>query len=281
MNYRHAFHAGNFADVFKHAVFSRILVHLMKKDAPLRVVETHAGAGSYDLSGEPAQRTGEWVEGIGRLLETSLDPHTEALLAPWLAIVRSSMAGQPPLYPGSPRLAQALLRPQDRLTLFEKHPADGAALAACMRGDKRVTVRLADGWSGLPGVLPPPERRGVVLIDPPYEAAGEPRQIVEALQGGLRRFAHGIYAVWYPIKGRRDRESFGRRMAQLPATKILRAEIGLYEIERIDRLNGCGMVVINPPWHLDEELTHLAAAFAQTFAREGRGQGRVDWLSAE
>ncbi|MDQ0473711.1 23S rRNA (adenine(2030)-N(6))-methyltransferase RlmJ [Labrys wisconsinensis] len=281
MNYRHAFHAGNFADVFKHIVFSRILIHLARKDTAFRVIDTHAGAGLYDLEGEEAARTGEWIDGVGRLLERPLAAAAAALAEPWLAIVHELAGHVPRLYPGSPYLAQRLTRPQDRLTFGEARAADAGLLRETLGRDRRALVAAGDGWSLIKAQLPPPERRGVVLMDPPFEQEREFGAILDALEAGLRRWATGIYAVWYPIKGRREVDAFARRLAALPAGKVLRAEIGLYKVERIDRLNGCGMAIVNPPWHLDEDLRLLAPALAGHLAREGQGQSRVEWLRGE
>ena len=169
MNYRHAFHAGNFSDVLKHIILTRILVHLQAKDTPFHMVDSHAGTGLTDLSGPRASRTGEWLEGIGRLLEADLPPAVAALLEPYLAITRTMVEATPPLYPGSPWLALALARPQDRFTFCELHPEDADALHRNLFGDSRVTVIEGDGYEVVANKMPPREKRGVVLIDPPFE----------------------------------------------------------------------------------------------------------------
>jgi 23S rRNA (adenine2030-N6)-methyltransferase len=281
MNYRHAFHAGNFADVFKHVLLARILVHLRQKETPFRVFDTHAGAGAYRLDSNEAERTREWVDGVGRVLDAPFEPAAHELLEPWLSFVRGLVARDPPIYPGSPLLAQHLARAQDRLVFCEKHGEDARSLRATFQRDRRVSAFEGDGWSVLAARLPPPERRGLVLIDPPFEQAREFAVIIEGLQTALRRWASGIYAVWYPIKARREVDAFSRRVAGLPAGKMLRIEIGLYDVERVDRLNGCGLIVINPPWRLDEEGLVVAKALAQWLAREGRGRHRVEWLKGE
>jgi 23S rRNA (adenine2030-N6)-methyltransferase len=281
MNYRHAYHAGNFSDVFKHVVLARILVHLALKDAAIRVIDTHAGVGLYSLEADEAQRTGEWHGGIGRVSDAVFPPPVADLLEPWLGIARELLAERPPLYAGSPVLAQRLTRPQDRLVLCEKHPQDARALSHVVRRDRRTSVRAGDGWEALVGLLPPPERRGLVLIDPPYEQERELSTVLDGLRSALRRWATGIYAVWYPVKARRDVESFLRKAAALPVGKVLCTEIGLYDVERVDRLNGCGMLILNPPWRLDEELRSLAPALARVMAHEGDGTHRVEWLKSE
>jgi 23S rRNA (adenine2030-N6)-methyltransferase len=187
----------------------------------------------------------------------------------------------PPLYPGSPVITARLTRPQDRIVLCEKHPEEARRLADAIGRDRRVLVSPGDGFMRLAGLLPPQERRGLVLIDPPYEEAHEFRAILAALQGALKRWAGGVYAVWYPIKARRDVEWFSRRATELEAAKILRGEILLYGIERVDRLNGCGMLILNPPWRLDDEMRQFAAPLAHLFARDGDAHSRVEWLKSE
>jgi 23S rRNA (adenine2030-N6)-methyltransferase len=280
MNYRHGFHAGNFADVVKHAVLTRILVYLRQKDAGFRLIDTHAGAGRYSLASEEAERTGEWRDGIGRVLEAMLPPDVEVLLEPWLAPVRDGLAGPGRLYPGSPALARHLARPQDRIVLCEKQPDTARTLEAAMRGDKRIKVVAGDGWQALPGLLPPPERRGLVLIDPPFEAERELDTVASELEGALRRWPTGIFMAWYPIKARRPVERFARKLARLPAERVLRVEIDLYRTDRIDRLNGCGVAVIHPTWHLDDEMTRVLDTITPILAREESGRYRVEWLKS-
>jgi 23S rRNA (adenine2030-N6)-methyltransferase len=278
MNYRHAFHAGNFADVFKHAALARILVHLRQKEAAFRVIDTHAGEGWYVLDAAEAQRTGEWKDGIARVIAAELPASAASLLSPWLDFARQSFVGEPKRYPGSPALALHLMRPQDRLVLSEKHPPAAAMLGTAFRRDARVRLVAGDGWEALRSLLPPPERRGLVLIDPPFESEREFATIIGALQDALRRWASGMYLVWYPIKTRREVEWFTRRLSELPTGKVLRVEIGLFRKERIDRLNGCGVAIINPSWHLDDELGAIATALAPVLARDEGGHARVEWL---
>ena len=181
MNYRHAFHAGNFADVFKHAAIARILSYAGKKESAFRVLETHAGRGAYSLEGEAALRTDEWRDGIGRILGASLPSQVSTLLAPWLDLVRGTMSGSPAIYPGSPMLVQHLARAQDRLVFCEKHPVEARELRSALRGDRRISVIEGDGWEHLKALLPPPERRGLVIIDPPYDEEREFGRIAGAL----------------------------------------------------------------------------------------------------
>jgi 23S rRNA (adenine2030-N6)-methyltransferase len=281
MNYRHAFHAGNFADVFKHIVLTRILVHLKSKEAAFRVIDTHAGTGLYNLEGSEARRTGEWQDGVAIVARQEPPAHVAELIAPWRILCAGLMAQDPPLYPGSPWLATDLTREQDRLVFCEKHPEEAAQLRGNFDSSKRIKVMEGDAWDLLPGLLPPPERRGLVLIDPPYEQDNELKIVAENVAGAMKRWATGVYAIWYPIKGRREVEAFARKMAVLPAGRILRFEISRYTVQRIDRLNGCGMIILNPPWKLDEELQAIGSFLAPLFAREGEGFQRVDWLRHE
>lgn len=281
MNYRHGFHAGNFADVFKHALLALILGHLKKKDGAFRVLDTHAGAGAHDIGAEAAARTGEWETGIGRLEQARLPPPVADLLAPYLDLVSETFATRPMIYPGSPLLAMKIARPQDRFVFCEKHPEEAKRLQMLTRRDRRVTVLPSDGWSALSTHVPPPERRGLVLIDPPFEDPREFQAIVDGLSLAHRRWATGIFVIWYPIKARRPVEAFIRKVAALEIPKILRTEIGLFPVERIDRLNGCGLLVVNPPWKLDEEWSLIGPCLADLLAIEGQGWCRTEWLSPE
>ena len=273
MNYRHAFHAGNFADVVKHAVVARIIEHLKQKPSPFRLVDLHAGAGLYDLTAEPAQRTGESAEGVGRLYRNAtcepepLSPAAEELLAPWRKAVASVNDGTSlARYPGSPEIARILVRQQDRLVFNELHPEDHAALAARFRREKRAKVHDMDAWVAAKALLPPPERRGLVLIDPPYEASGEAARALDALAGAYRRFATGIFCLWYPMKAQADADALARSVDALALPKALRAELAVRRADRADRLNGCGLILVNPPWRLAEELNILLPALAKRLA---------------
>ena len=281
MNYRHAFHAGNFADVVKHAVLARILTYLREKPAAFRVIDTHAGPGQYDLAGPEASRTGEWREGIARLLAAELAPHVRALLAPYLdAVAAFNPGGGLKIYPGSPALAQALLRVQDRLVACEREPNAARALAGHMRGDARVKAVEIDGYTALNAYVPPRERRGLVLIDPPFEAPDEFERLAQALAGAHRKWPTGIYALWYPIKDMRDTDAFARRIARHGIARILRAE--LIPARRDDeRLAGSGLLVTNPPWTLEGELEILLHALAQALGAAHGSGTRLDWLARE
>jgi 23S rRNA (adenine2030-N6)-methyltransferase len=279
LNYRHAFHAGNFADVVKHALLVRVLMHLRTKDAAFRVIDTHAGAGRYDLSASEASRTGEWRGGIGRLLAAPPEGEAGALLEPYLACVRAVRGeSEPGIYPGSPAIALALTRPQDRLVFCELHPEERSALAATVGRDRRVKVMEIDGWTALKAQLPPPERRGLVLIDPPFEEPGEFQRFEQGLIEAHRRWATGIILFWYPVKDTHEAETFGRRVARLPIPKIMRVELAIGPA-RADTLNACAILLVNPPWTLESELASLMPFLARTLGEGNTGRYRVDWLT--
>jgi 23S rRNA (adenine2030-N6)-methyltransferase len=287
MNYRHAYHAGSFADVVKHAVLCRVLVHLREKPAAFRVIDTHAGAGVYDLAAPEAGKTGEWREGIGRLLDADLDAKpfdakTRALLAPYLdAIAALNPDKALTTYPGSPALTQALMRPHDRLIASELEPQAAAALAHTLRRDTRAKALALDGWIALTSTIPPKERRGLVLIDPPFEQAGDFSRLVQGLEAAHRKWTTGIYLLWYPIKAAAEVTAFTRRIARLGITKTLRAEVIVSSATDDPRLRGSGLIIVNPPWMLRDELAVLLPALAGVLARDGAGTVVLDWLTGE
>jgi 23S rRNA (adenine2030-N6)-methyltransferase len=266
MNYRHAYHAGNFADVLKHAVLALVIEHLKRKDAPFRVIDTHAGPGLYDLASEEAQKTGEWRDGIGRLLHPSkpLPDAAAEVLAPYLQAVAAVNHGKTlQRYPGSPCIALALMRPHDRLVANELHPEDAARLAAHIGRDRRAKSLALDGWTALKSLLPPKERRGVVLVDPPFEATDEFDKLALGLREALRRFATGTYLLWYPIKDQRRVASFRRSVAAVSSDRALSIELFVGAARRDERLSGCGLIVINPPHTLPGKLNYLASFLPQ------------------
>ena len=213
MNYRHDFHAGNFADVFKHIFLTRVLLYLGLKPAAFRYIETHAGSGSYDLFGTEAAKTAEWRGGVGRLVSAKLSPDAQELIAPYLQIVAPPLAADRPRYPGSPAIAQALLRRQDKMLLCELHPQAFAGLKANLGFDGRAKFIEIDGYSGLKAFIPPVERRGLVLIDPPFEDPGEFTRLADAIAAAWRKWATGVYMAWYPVKDQMQAAAFARRSA--------------------------------------------------------------------
>ena len=283
MNYRHAFHAGNFADVVKHAVLARVIEHMKLKDAPFRVIDTHAGAGLYALDGPEAAKTGEWQGGIGRLIGADRAPLTtpvRTLLAPYLDAVAAENGGAALVrYPGSPWLARRLLRPQDRLVVNELHEADHAGLAALFARDKQTKVLALDGWTTLKALLPPRERRAVVLVDPPFEQAGEFERLADGLAEARRRFATGTLLLWYPIKDRPAVQRFQRALSAMAIPKLLAADLFVRSPRDNDMLNGAGLVILNPPFTLPAELEILLPALARLLA-QGPGSGHaLQWLA--
>ncbi|MBM3520691.1 MAG: 23S rRNA (adenine(2030)-N(6))-methyltransferase RlmJ [Alphaproteobacteria bacterium] len=278
MNYRHAYHAGNHADVVKHAVLALAVAHFRKKDKPFRFLDLHAGIGVYDLSGSEAEKTREWQGGVGRMAEKFAAP-IEALLAPYresLAALNSE--GGSRFYPGSPWLAARLMRPEDRLNLNELHPEDAQALRACFRRDRRVTITELDAAIAIRAQLPPSERRGLVLIDPPYEAKDEAEKALTMLRDGLSRFATGCFLLWFPVKsdGTADRLRAGAAALGVPGT--LHLTLRVRESFRGGGLAGSGLIIVNPPWRLDEELKFLMPALAERLRIEDWGQASVSWL---
>jgi 23S rRNA (adenine2030-N6)-methyltransferase len=282
LNYRHAFHAGNFADVHKHVVLTRVLHYLREKQAAFRVIDTHAGAGLYDLAGPEAQRSGEWRDGIGRLMAASLDESVATLLAPYLDVVSAlNERGRLANYPGSPALARAFLRPQDRLIACELEPQAAAALARNLRGDPRIKTVAIDGWTALSAYLPPKERRGLVLVDPPFEQENEFAQLANGLARAHRKWATGIYMLWYPIKGRTQPDALAKRLHRLGIPRMLRTELTVSSLADPSRLNGSGLIVVNPPWTLEKELAVLLPALAEMLRRDSKDSYRLDWLAGE
>jgi 23S rRNA (adenine2030-N6)-methyltransferase len=283
MNYQHAFHAGNFADVHKHVVQTLILEHLRAKAAAFRVIDSHAGAGRYDLLGPQAMRSPEWHDGIERLWRAAQDLPDGGALAlakPYLAIVSAqNPSGALRHYPGSPLIAQALLRPQDRLILCEIEPRAAASLKAALHGDARVKVLGLDGWMAVKANVPPKERRGLVVIDPPYEAADDFTRLAGALGEAHRKWPGGIYLLWYPIKERGGADALARRLRRLDLPKVLRCEIALGEPRAGAGLVGSGLIVVNPPYTLERSLEILLPVFVRVFS--GNGVHRLDWLAGE
>lgn len=292
MNYRHAFHAGNHADVLKHLVLLATLAALQRKDSACFVLDTHAGRGEYPLDSDEAGKTGEAEDGILRLARiarvqrSSAHDGEEAVLpaelARYLAAVRACN-GEAGLktYPGSPRLIAQALRPQDRLACCELQPEEAAALKALLKDEPRAGVHQRDGYSALKAMLPPKEKRGLVLIDPPYEAQlAEFDTAIAALRESLTRWPHGVFALWYPIKRRRELARVWRRVEALPCRSAWRAELLVHRDDSPLRLNGSGMLLLNPPWQLDLALTP-ALTFIHKALDQGGGSWGLEWIRRE
>lgn len=271
MNYRHAFHAGNFADVVKHLALVAILIHLKKKAAPFAVIDTHAGCGLYDLAGDEAKRAGEAVWGIDRVRDLAGGPPA---LRSYLDLVRNCGAGR---YPGSPLIAAKLLRPEDRLVAIEKHPEDAKTLQSALMPFRRARVVEADGYARLPALLPPAERRGLVLIDPPYEAPDEFALAARAVADILRRFATGIALVWFPIKSAAAANAFSGEVLAAGPAKLLRLDIDVGT--DAGKMGAAGLLVVNPPFGFHSEMRAALAPLAPLLGRQGPARTRLDWLA--
>lgn len=282
MNYRHAFHAGNFADVVKHVILTRILAYLMRKDAAFRVIDTHAGLGIYDLFGDQAERTGEWQDGIGRLIHVKLPQQVEELVTPYLDAVRAQNPdGTLRYYPGSPFITRHMLRAQDRLMGFELHAMDAERLRENFAGDFQTRITQIDAWKIFGTHLPPREKRGLVLVDPPFEEKGEFSRMVKSLVQGHQRWPGGTYAYWYPIKEPGEVDAYIKALKATGIPKILRIELTIRPASTPPRLHGTGMVVVNPPYVLEGEMRTVLPMLAELLSDEARGRWSVDWVAGE
>jgi 23S rRNA (adenine2030-N6)-methyltransferase len=282
MNYRHAFHAGNFADVIKHIVLVRILTYLQDKPAAFRVIDTHAGAGRYDLSGEEAQRSGEWLTGIARVMQARFSEAASPLVAPYLDIVRAfNPQRKLKAYPGSPLIVRALLRPQDRLTACELEPKARKHLIEALRRDTQARVVDLDGWMALPAFVPPNERRGLVLIDPPYEAKDEFARMASGFAEAFTKWPTGSYLLWYPAKSRRATDELARQVADVAAGgpspgKCLRLEFSAAPQAADGALVSAGLLLVNPPWRLASELKTILPELEKPLGQGGAGRFRLE-----
>lgn len=282
MNYRHHFHAGNFADIMKHTVLVVVLEALNRKPAPWCYFETHAGAGVYDLKGEAAAKTGEAATGISRLWAArDQAPAPVAKLCTVVAKLNQECACGvfPRRYPGSPVIAAALARAQDRLVLAELYPQEERVLRARFHADHRIALHLRDGYEMLPGLVPPPERRGLVLMDPPFEKPDEFALLVTALRNAHTRWPAGIYALWYPLKDAPAIARFERGLIQSGIRRILLAEFRIAP-PGIPGFYGCGMAIVNPPWQSDQGIGAALNFLKEVLASEA-GSSQVHWLVKE
>ena len=285
MNYRHAYHAGNFADVVKHWVLTLALEHLKRKDAPFRVIDTHAGRGRYQLTSPEASKTLEWRTGIGRLIGPEAEALSGALaqsLKLYLDVVRAENApGALACYPGSPAITAALLRGQDTLIANEAHPEVLKELEADLGRPRRGIKLLGlDGWTALRALLPPPERRGIILIDPPFEEEGELARLAAGLGEGLRRFATGVFIAWYPIKDGKTTRRLLTRLAEMVPPKLLSLEVLIRQVRNREALNGCGLLIANPPFTLETVLRNAAPALTRRLAVGPGASCSLRWVKA-
>jgi 23S rRNA (adenine2030-N6)-methyltransferase len=279
MNYRHAYHAGNHGDVLKHIALTRILVALKSKEKPFCFADSHAGEGVYSLDGVEAGKTREWEAGFGRLA-APFSAAVESLLEPFRSAVSALNQNRAALrYPGSPWFAAHLLRPQDRLLLNELHPADGQTLLDNFSADNRVSVSMIDASRFLRLVLPARERRGLILIDPAYEARDDGERALKSLAGAHRKFATGCFLLWYPVKGRDFSERFLQEIKALELPETLQIEIRVKEAFDEGGLAGSGLIAVNPPWKLDEEMRMIAPVLAERLGLGAWGRATVEWLT--
>jgi 23S rRNA (adenine2030-N6)-methyltransferase len=279
MNYRHAFHAGNFADVLKHSILALCLLYLRNKTQPFRVIDTHAGIGLYDLAGDEALRTGEWREGIGLIENEVFEPEVAALLAPYLDTVKRvrQMEG-PQAYPGSPLIAQHALRPDDRLILNEKHPSDQILLEQAVGRDRRIKVLALDGYIALKAHVPPPERRGLVLIDPPFEDKREFDSLLHGFAKAYAKWPTGNYLIWYPLKNKDQTDAFVTAMQDLALPRLLCVELAVRGFSGGGPLYGSGLMIVNPPFVLGAQMRLLLPALERVLAQGSGHFWRCDWL---
>ena len=280
LSYRHSFHAGNFADVHKHLVLSILLEYLIKKDKPLCYIDTHSGIGLYDLQAASAMKNQEFKDGFLKL--NSDNPSTPESITAYLNIIKNfNDNGQTRYYPGSPAIAANLLRPQDRIVLSELHNTDYPILKQYFHQDKRVTVHHQNGYQGLKAFLPPKEKRGLVLIDPSYELSDEFDRVQQEASKAYTKWPTGCYAIWYPILLRKTIDVFEQKMIESGIKKILVSEICLHDDDVPKRLNGSGMMLINPPWKTDEILNDIQPWLLKQLHQDDRAKQRVEWLSGE
>ncbi len=277
--YRHLFHAGNFADVFKHALLAQLVLGLAKKDKPFFCLDTHAGIGHYDLTHEWARKNAEYKAGIS-LVWAKKDAPAE--MSPYLDAVRAANAdGKLNFYPGSPQIVRRLMRAHDRLALTELNKRDFDVLDKLFAHDRQVQVRLLDGYQGLKAFLPPPERRGLVFIDSSFDRAQEFKRLADGFAEAHRKFATGVYALWYPLMDPIAMNAFERRVAATGIRKILQLELSVRNIGISGSVRGCGMLVVNPPFGFETAAKKILAWLWPVLAQDGEGEQRARWLVPE
>lgn len=279
LSYRHIYHAGNHADILKHLVVSQICRHLIKKDAPFFYLDTHAGIGQYPLDSEQAQKNKEFQSGIARLLdEKNLPEPVEALLD----IVKEMNPNKSlELYPGSPKIVDYYVRQKDKLHLCELHPNDYPILAALFPHKRRANVTKEDGFASVKAMLPPPQKRGFVLMDPPYEVKKDYQYVVKALQDGCQRFPQGTYAIWYPVLNRKQADDLLKAIKDTKIRNVLLLELCIRDSEKERGMAGSGMIVVNPPWTLEQEAKEFLPALSNILAEDNQADFQVSWITPE
>ncbi len=290
MNYRHGFHAGNFADVFKHVVLTRLVEYLKRKEAAFRVYDTHAGAGSYDLTSQDAERGGEWRDGIARLAGAALSPTTQQLLAPYMAACGIDGTTMLTQYPGSPRIVRALLRKQDRLSAYELQEGEHGRLAQVFAGDFQVRVTRLDGWLVAGAHLPPKEKRGLLFIDPPFETSDDFARIFDTLTKAHQRWPGGSVLAWYPVKNLSVVRTFRILLADTGPPDLINIT---FKVRSMDAggtlaadsdeggLAACALAIKNPPFVLEQELRILLPELIRILGRDGAAGFAIERLTAE
>ncbi|MES4614949.1 MAG: 23S rRNA (adenine(2030)-N(6))-methyltransferase RlmJ [Ewingella sp.] len=279
LSYRHSFHAGNHADVLKHTVQSLIIESLKEKEKPFLYLDTHAGAGRYLLSGEHAERTGEYLEGIARIWQREDQP---AELAAYMSAIKHFNRNESlRYYPGSPLIARQLLREEDKLHLTELHPSDFPLLRSEFQKDNRARVVREDGYQQLKAQLPPQSRRGLILMDPPYELKTDYQDVVKGIQEGYKRFATGTYALWYPVVMRQQIKKMLRDLEATGIRRILQIELGVRPDSDQRGMTASGMIVINPPWKLEQQMNNVLPWLLETLVPSGTGHQLVKWVVPE
>jgi 23S rRNA (adenine2030-N6)-methyltransferase len=288
MNYRHAFHAGNFADILKHVVLALCLEHLKKKSKPFRYIDTHAGIGAYDLTSDEAERSPEWHEGVHRILSADIPEDVARVLTPWWGTLNPHNATNLSAYPGSPDVAAQLMREGDRLHLCELHPDDAKSLDARYAKDARVKVDMRDGYRALTSLVPPREKRGLVLIDPPFEHRDEMAHMAEAALHALKKWPTGTFIFWRPLKDLWAAERFDVGLADwliedrgMEPEKILRADLWVRDLQTEGKLAGAGVIVVNPPYTLEQDLLNLLPWLSELLQQDDGSGWRLDGAIAE
>ena len=279
MNYRHSFHAGNHADVLKHAILLRMLVLMQRKNTPLCYLDSHAGTALYDLQGDDATRTGEYLDGVGRLWQR--DDLPELLQHYVAAVAQHNVDGELRYYPGSPQLVADRLRPQDRMIVSELHPQDALTLKEHFLANPSIAVHQRDGYELPKAFLPVAEKRALWLLDPPFEKGDDLQRCLAGLQVAVQRMRQTVIALWYPIKDQRLLRDFYRGISDAGLPKVLRVELNVHPADNNLGLNGSGLMLVNPPWPLWEELEQTLPWLAEQLAQSGQGSWRMDWLVGE
>jgi len=274
LSYRHSFHAGNYADVLKHIVLMLILENLKLKEKGFFYLDTHSGVGRYRLSSNESEKTGEYKEGIGRLWDQTDLPED---IARYVKMIKKLNYGGKELryYAGSPLIAAELLRPQDRALLTELHPSDYPILR------NNFSVKCDNGFQQVKATLPPKERRGLVLIDPPYELKEDYDLVVKAIEEGYKRFATGTYAIWYPVVLRQQTKRIFKGLEATGIRKILKIELAVRPDSDQRGMTASGMIVINPPWTLETQMKEILPYLTKTLVPKGTGSWTVDWITPE